>query len=78
MVDMQTGRRVIVIRLERGIKSATVMAVTFVGMAMVVAFVYALARMLSGSPAAYIIAGLLTACLLILVASVVMRWVVED
>jgi len=66
MIDMQTGQPLIVRRLQRGIRLAASAAVALIAVAMITAFVYALANMLHATFGAYILASLMTFALLTL------------
>jgi len=64
MRDMQTGQPVMVLRLQRGIRIAASVAIVLVAVAMITAFVYALASMLHATFMAYVLASLMTFTLL--------------
>ena len=72
MRDMQTGQPVMVLRLQRGIRIAASVAVVLVAIAMITAFVYALASMLHATFGAYVFASLMTFTLLSLGVAVML------
>ena len=75
MRDMQTGQPVIVLRLQRGLHVAASAAVGLVAVAMIAAFVYALASMLHGTLTGYLVASGLTVVLVVLAAAVTLSHV---